>query len=103
MSHHPAVVRAIGTTASCRADPSLARRPILMNGLRLSSSCSRLARVLGAASVGVAMMMASPVMAEPPADPGAGAAQDTAANVAAFFSKVEFSGIVDAYYTYNFN
>lgn len=46
-------------------------------------------RVLAMAGVWAAVLGAQPASAQ--------------TNVASFFSKVEFSGLVDAYYTYNFN
>lgn len=75
-----------------------------MHGLRsFPRSCTQLVRALGAIGVGVTLLTASPAMAEPPAESAGNSAQDAGAAVSEFFSKVEFSGIVDTYYMYNFN
>lgn len=89
-----------------------------------SRSSSRLLRSSVLAGLCAGVLSAQPLFAAPPAEPAAGslvteaalalaaapeseaaaASQDASADaVLSFFRKVEFSGIVDAYFTYNFN
>lgn len=69
----------------------------------------RATRVLLAASACTAVLASAPAMAAPPAAEGAAeettttVQDDKPAPVVDFLKKVEFTGLVDTYFTYNFN